>query len=255
MTLIAEGYTGVTGSPGVDKLVSLVRMIASGLDGTGRTINLAFDVPLLEDPKSEAPLFQDLRSLIVNVADPEDRLVDKLLVFLERPTTRSKKVLRIRVENSFKGEERIQVLRAIIPVVPPGANAPLEPQQADGSPVASATSAVNSYGQFQRRPRLLPGQFRRHRLLAGPGGGGDPARRLAGPGRRARRGALLRLVAAAGAEALPGPGARPGRRRLLAGLPEPGALLHPGPRHRGPGRRGAAALALQRAQPQPRAAG
>ena len=105
-------------------------------------------MPLLDEPASEAPLFQDLRSLIVNVADPDARLVDKLLVFLERPTTRSKKILRIRVENSFQGEERIQVLRAIVPVVPPGANAPLEPQQADGSAVASATSAVNSYGQF-----------------------------------------------------------------------------------------------------------
>ena len=40
------------------------------------------------------------------------------------------------------------MLRALIPVVPPGANAPLEPHQSDGL-VELATSATNSYGQFR----------------------------------------------------------------------------------------------------------
>lgn len=147
VTLIVEGYSGTPGTQDVDKLVAFVRTVAAGIADRGLAINLAFDIPLLDPATAGAPLFQDLRSLLVNVAEPDRRVVDNVLVFLERPTTRSKKLLRTRVESSFKGEERIQVLRALIPVVPPGANAPLGPQQADGA-VEVATAAANSYGQF-----------------------------------------------------------------------------------------------------------
>ena len=149
VTLIVEGYTGAARSaPGIDRLVTFVRTVAEELDDSGRTVNLAFDIPLLDPATAAAPLFQDLRGLLVDVADPERRVVEHVLVFLERPTSRAKKVLRARVESSFKGEERIQVLRALIPVVPPGANAPLEPHQSDGL-VELATSETNSYGQFR----------------------------------------------------------------------------------------------------------
>jgi hypothetical protein len=146
--MLVAGYTGdprADGDP--HNLVDLVRLIAAGLEGTGQTINLAFDVPLTDTSDADLPLFQDLRGLVVNVADPEARLVRNLLVFLERPTSGAKKVLRARVEASFKGEERIEVLRAIIPVVPPGANALLGTEQADASIIK--TSDAESYGQFR----------------------------------------------------------------------------------------------------------
>ena len=63
VTLIVADYDGGAGD--AQNLVDLVRLISAGLDGTGRDVNLAFDVPLVgSDPAH--PLFQDLRGLLVN---------------------------------------------------------------------------------------------------------------------------------------------------------------------------------------------
>ena len=253
VTLIVEGYTGAARSaPGIDRLVTFVRTVAEELDDSGRTVNLAFDIPLLDPATAAAPLFQDLRGLLVDVADPERRVVEHVLVFLERPTSRAKKVLRARVESSFKGEERIQVLRALIPVVPPGANAPLEPHQSDGL-VALATSETNSYGQFRDDIVYFQDNFDGIGFWPAPVGRRDPARRLPRPRRRPRGRPLLRLGAAAGAPRLRGAGPRRRRRRLRAHLSEPPALL-PGRRRDGRPRRGRRGpVALQRPQPHGRA--
>ncbi len=44
-------------------------------------------------------------------------LIDSLLVFIDEPTTDSKKTLRRKIENHIRGQARIDVLRKIIPVV------------------------------------------------------------------------------------------------------------------------------------------
>ncbi|WP_111429161.1 hypothetical protein [Rhodobacteraceae bacterium DSL-40] len=151
VTLIVEGYDGSPASPPPTTLLSFVRALADRLEASGQSINLAFDIPLVASPNQTAPLFRDLRGLIVNTEDPEARPVDHLLVFLERPTSQAKKLLRARIEGSFTGEERIQVLRSVIPVVPPGANAALDhapPSAAPASGTEDETSISNSYGQF-----------------------------------------------------------------------------------------------------------
>ena len=49
------------------------------------------------------------------------QIVNKILLFLERPTSDAKKDLRVRMEEGlFRGPVRADVLRSIIPVVPPG---------------------------------------------------------------------------------------------------------------------------------------
>ena len=47
-------------------------------------------------------------------ADPP---ISKLLVFLSEPTSRVKKCLRTQIENEFHGEDRIDVLRKVIPIL------------------------------------------------------------------------------------------------------------------------------------------
>ena len=46
-----------------------------------------------------------------------DSPVNKLLVFLNEPSSRAKKCLRLQVENEFHGAERVDVLRKVIPVL------------------------------------------------------------------------------------------------------------------------------------------
>jgi hypothetical protein len=50
VTLIVEDYTGLPGEPSARNLVAFVRAISAGLAGTGKTINLAFDIPLVGTP-------------------------------------------------------------------------------------------------------------------------------------------------------------------------------------------------------------
>lgn len=49
----------------------------------------------------------------------EKPAVDLVLVMLGQPVTELKKKLRLAVENDYQGEERIEVLRKIVPVMPP----------------------------------------------------------------------------------------------------------------------------------------
>lgn len=46
-------------------------------------------------------------------------IINLILVLLEEPTTDTKKKLRIRIENEFKGEFRRTILRKIVPVISP----------------------------------------------------------------------------------------------------------------------------------------
>ncbi|MEO0974254.1 MAG: hypothetical protein AAFX85_14270, partial [Pseudomonadota bacterium] len=59
-----------------------------------------------------------LSQLIAPQGDDEP-LVDLFLVFLDAPTTDTKKELRLWVERSLRGEQRRTLLRRIVPVIPP----------------------------------------------------------------------------------------------------------------------------------------
>jgi len=49
----------------------------------------------------------------------DEQIVDLVLVLLGQPVVEVKKKLRLAIENEFQGEERISVLRRIVPVIPP----------------------------------------------------------------------------------------------------------------------------------------
>ena len=84
---------------------------------------------LLLASRMKQPLQTNVEDLVAEtVSDFENRLqktnllpaapyVDKLLVFINEPTGRSKKCLRLQVENEFFGDQRIDVLRMIIPII------------------------------------------------------------------------------------------------------------------------------------------
>ncbi len=117
VTLIIDGYDGTQERADyIERLVALVSLLHEELSARGQTINLAFDLNL-GATNSQTPIFSDLGALLLGT----DPIVDHVLIFLERPTTNSKKTLRGRMENGiFKGIERTRVLRRIIPVLPPG---------------------------------------------------------------------------------------------------------------------------------------
>lgn len=60
-------------------------------------------------------LFQKLRPLLLTTG--KEQTVSNILVRLSEPTTRSKKLLRLIIENQYHGEERVQALRKVIPIL------------------------------------------------------------------------------------------------------------------------------------------
>lgn len=141
VTLIFHDYQGIGLGPAQMKtLIDIVKGVYEALPNRDRLrINVAFDFPVV-DERLDQPLFDELFELLVpspyvladaeRVVDPTrpapldretTKIIHKILLFLERPTTDAKKGLRFRMEQGlFQGETRRQVLRSIIPVVPPG---------------------------------------------------------------------------------------------------------------------------------------
>lgn len=72
--------------------------------------------------------------------------VDRILVFLERPTTDAKKTFRRLIEEmpDFRGSNRRDLFRKIVPIVPPSGNRALGKRGRDNE-----VRGINSYGQFQ----------------------------------------------------------------------------------------------------------
>ena len=119
VTLIFEDYDGRPDSQlNVGKMVTLIEQVQNRLSERGQSVNVAFDFALI-DVGGRQELMNDLRELLIRGRDKE-KTIDKILVFLERPTTETKKRLRSRMERGdFRGAERSEVLRSIIPVLPP----------------------------------------------------------------------------------------------------------------------------------------
>ena len=143
VTLIIDDYDGTAASvPHIERLISLVTLLHADLADRGQTINLAFDLALSQTPTTQ-PIFSDIRSLLTG----DSPFVDYILIFLERPTSNSKKTLRARMENgAFRGIDRAQVLRRIIPVIPPSGNAHVLQSAASGA--ATDAPVPGSFSQL-----------------------------------------------------------------------------------------------------------
>jgi hypothetical protein len=134
VTLIIDGYDGTTRSvDNIERLISLVTLLNADLEPRDQTINLAFDLSLADAPSTD-PIFTDIKGLLSGSAP----VVDNVLLFLERPTTDSKKTLRARMENgAFRGIDRARVLRRIIPVLPPAGHENVLQNPASGAPAGA----------------------------------------------------------------------------------------------------------------------
>jgi hypothetical protein len=123
------------GKTETDKISHLVTELRKKLNAGGQekapSLNILLDIGDLEgsqriddagkfedskrtDPIPEQKLLAGLKGILVT-----DPAVDLMLVFLGQPVTEMKKRLRLAVENEFDGEERVSVLRKILPVIPP----------------------------------------------------------------------------------------------------------------------------------------
>jgi len=151
VTLIFHDYQGFDlGTEEMKTMVRIIKRVYEALPNRDRlAINVAFDFPLVQerregndilfDPILNTPIFDELFELLQErpyvLADEDQtaaefdptrldretaKIVDKVLLFLERPTRDAKKGLRFRMEQGlFQGELRRKVLRSIVPVLPP----------------------------------------------------------------------------------------------------------------------------------------
>ena len=99
---LSKRLSGREVSPSLNILIGADRLDLSPLEPDKRLLgNLKF--------------LGDLKEILVG----DRQIVDLVLVLLGQPVGDLKKKLRLTVENEFQGEERIDVLRRIVPVVPP----------------------------------------------------------------------------------------------------------------------------------------
>ncbi|WP_300038647.1 hypothetical protein [uncultured Roseobacter sp.] len=168
VTLIFHGYQGNNlGEAEMKTLVRIVENLYDALPNRDRLhINVAFDFPLVGESLDQ-PLFDELYELLIpsplvvpeSGADTADtdgpqaldrqttKIIDKILLFLERPTTDAKKGLRFRMEQGlFQGERRASVLRSIVPVLPPGGHEFVKTSVKDN---AVYTPAPDFFSQFE----------------------------------------------------------------------------------------------------------
>ncbi len=167
VTIVVDGYDEAAAAKTdlFEGLRSFVTVLKRALR-KGQDVNLAFDLDLSE-ATANAKIFERIAPLLVpkegssgvqereaegDGAEPGDAQiymevapVNLILVFLERPTTDAKKVLRSRIEatREFRGENRRDLFRKVIPVLSPGGNQALAREGRDGRP-----KDLNAFGQF-----------------------------------------------------------------------------------------------------------
>ncbi|MEN8128660.1 MAG: hypothetical protein ABFS45_00410 [Pseudomonadota bacterium] len=105
---------------GSEKIIKFVKTLRKKLDDLREEYYLNIMVSLSLDKKEEEVYaFKDLQGIILDTENPEEEYIDLFLVFLEEPTTDTKKELRVAIENEFKGIQRRNMLRKIVPVITP----------------------------------------------------------------------------------------------------------------------------------------
>ncbi|MGC3939746.1 hypothetical protein ACOTTU_18220 [Roseobacter sp. EG26] len=140
VTLVFENYADKTMADlNAQNLIDIVRAVHAKLpQPENQHVNIALDFALIDIPGQE-PVLSNLSDLLLTgrslaqkrvegqeegqfsrKEQEEAKIVDKILIFLERPTTETKKRLRAGMDRSdFRGKERSEILRSIIPIVPP----------------------------------------------------------------------------------------------------------------------------------------
>jgi len=118
VTLYFDGYFDHVASS--YKIIEFVNQLYERLEDLDRDykINILLDVDSTELASNKS-IFKNIKSLLLNDKNDNPAYVDWLLVFLNEPTTTSKKILRRKIENEFSGAERMAVLRKVIPVITP----------------------------------------------------------------------------------------------------------------------------------------
>lgn len=159
VTLIFRDYPGTEIRPPeacrITQLISRVYLAMPDRDAQSINIAVDLDLPWQQNDKWELPLFVELEQLLVKsdpisvassrrqcdglpagtddaapppITAPLDgtygiKVIDKVLVFVERPTRSAAQMLRYQMEVSpFDGNDLTAALRSVIPVVPPGAH-------------------------------------------------------------------------------------------------------------------------------------
>lgn len=116
VTLYFDDYT-VPGA-GREKIVSFVTRLANRIQATGRTIVLNIMLGIDTTAMADQPVFKDLETILLKSEEGPAR-VDNVLLFLQEPTTKAKKSIRIKIEDEFRGADRKAVLRKIVPILSP----------------------------------------------------------------------------------------------------------------------------------------
>ncbi|MEM7489210.1 MAG: hypothetical protein AAF390_08815 [Pseudomonadota bacterium] len=170
LTLIFHGYeSNRLTADEVDRMVDIVTSVYEALPGRDRLdINVAFDFGLVADDLDEG-LFDELYDLLITqtvIVEEQARdaqgvplpgatvetrrdtvqMVSRILLFLERRTSETKKSLRARMEQGlFQGATRANVLRSILPVLPPSGHEFVQPSQSPRRPA----DRRETFGQFE----------------------------------------------------------------------------------------------------------
>ena len=140
LTLVIDGYDGVGQNPEAGRLTAIVERIALPLLARGQTVNIAFDLRLAEAPLDQS-LFADIRDLLERRPGGEP-VIDRILVFMERPTVEAARNLLHRMDGGpFRTDVRTDILRRILPVVPPGGHEFVEARAGDPQRIGGSDHA------------------------------------------------------------------------------------------------------------------
>ncbi len=114
VTVVFEKYTGATEKS--HKITDFINALSEKLntDKHDFKINIMLDMDL--DALKHKMAFSDLEAILLD-SDAAPAKVEHLFVFLQAPTTDAKKNLRRMIEDQFRGADRKQVLRKIVPVI------------------------------------------------------------------------------------------------------------------------------------------
>ncbi len=114
VTLVFEDYSAATETS--YKINTFVNKLSEKLTTAKHVfkINVMLDMNL--DALNSKTAFSDLKSILL-ASDEAPAKVENVFVFLPAPTTDSKKTLRRMIEDQFRGADRKQVLRKIVPLI------------------------------------------------------------------------------------------------------------------------------------------
>ena len=143
VTLILDGYA-TADEDAIEQVRIMISTLSEVLRERDQLLNLAIDTDLSEATATQG-LFDNLKQVLVEDAEGV-KLVNRVLVFLERKTSKTKKRMRFRMEQGFfQGEDRQRTLRSIVPVLPPSGH---ELVLRSNTGATSAETPPGAYSQF-----------------------------------------------------------------------------------------------------------